>query len=65
MFMTPALPGVNGFNDGEKDLTVINIWKEQNTTAAHMNTWHRKYEICLRRIGTPDESVENGVKQNS
>ena len=64
MFMTPSLPGVNGFNDGDIGLdcakylegtTYINGATEEEYSTADMKF------ICAVVIGTLDPTVETGL----
>ena len=64
MFMSPALEGVNGFNDGGEGL---NCDKYLDGTTYYMASAHESYStenmkfVCAVVIGTLDESVEAGV----
>ncbi len=64
MFMTPALPGVNGFNDGERGLDCDKYLEGTEYYMASTHEYHSTENmkfVCAVVIGTPDESVENGV----
>lgn len=64
MFMSPALEGVNGFNNGERGLDCA---KYLEGTNYYMASSHESYStenmkfVCAVVIGTLDESVETGV----
>ncbi|KPU43335.1 hypothetical protein OXPF_27760 [Oxobacter pfennigii] len=66
MFMTPALPGVNGFNDGDIGLDAK---KYLEGTKYYMASTHESFStenmkfVCAVVIGTLDEKVESGVTQ--
>lgn len=64
MFMTPALPGVNGFNDGDIGLDCTKYLEGTEyymaSTKEYHSTENMKF-VCAVVIGTPDETVENGV----
>lgn len=63
-FMSPALEGVNGFNDGGEGL---NCDKYLDGTTYYMASTHESYStenmkfVCAIVVGTLDESVEAGV----
>jgi hypothetical protein len=64
MFMTPALEGVNGFNDGDVGLDCA---KYLEGTTYYMASKQESYSnenmkfVCAVVIGTLDETVETGV----
>ena len=64
MFMSPALEGVNGFNDGDLGLDCA---KYLEGTEYYMASTHESYSnenmkfVCAIVIGSLDESVETGL----
>ncbi len=64
MFMTPALEGVNGFNNGERGLDCD---KYLEGTSYYMASKHESFSnenmkfVCAIVIGTLDENVETGL----
>lgn len=64
MFMTPALEGVNGFNEGGPGLDCAKYLEGttyiNGTTKEAYSTENMKYVNAVV-IGTPDETIENGV----
>ena len=64
MFMSPALPGVNGFNDGDVGLDTA---KYLEGTQYYSGSTHQSYSnenmkfVNAVVIGTLDETVESGV----
>jgi outer membrane murein-binding lipoprotein Lpp len=64
MFMTPALPGVNGFNDGDIGLDVTKYIEGTEYYMASTHEFHSTENmkfVCAVVIGTLDETVEAGV----
>lgn len=64
MFMTPALPGVNGFNNGDIGLDCKKYLEGTTyyTGSTHENLSNENMKfVCAVVIGTPDEKVEAGV----
>ena len=64
MFMTPALPGANGFNNGDPGLDVAKYIKDTtyvmgSTHEAH-STENMKF-VCAVVIGSLDDTVETGL----
>ncbi len=64
MFMTPALPGPNGFNNGDHGLDVAKYIKDTTYLLGNRNesfsTENMKF-VCAVVIGTLDETVETGL----
>ena len=60
-FMTPALPGTNGFNDGERGLDVAKYIEGttyiHGTTEEATSTENMKF-VCAIVIGTPNTELE-------
>jgi hypothetical protein len=64
MFMTPALPGVNGFNNGDIGLDATKYLEGTEYYMASTHEFHSNENmkfVCAIVIGTLDESVEAGV----
>ena len=63
-FMTPALPGTNGFNNGERGLDVAKYIDGVNymhaTAEEERSTENMKF-VCAIVIGTPNTEIETSV----